>query len=415
MVARLPLPAEGYVIYWCPETPGLGVRVSKTGDRAYIAQRRVDGKTVRRTLGKAAGAAAISAEAARRLQLDVSSELQQGKDRLQEKRERAEKEKAEGVTLDEAVRDYVAKKRRGKDGKPLKDRTKADYLAMLEPGGTTKSGKPLQDGELYALGSRALVKITGDDMRELYGSLSKRSQRRAVYAMQVLRAVFNWHGVNVPDNPLSKAVAGRDRIVLPQTKGKPTPIPPERLGDWWRAALKAGSDEVGGSALGGDACRFMVLTGCRPGEVFGSEHVEGVRVRDVDLKGGRMVLHDTKNRGDHTVMLSRQALEIATERAKGKKPAALLFPIEDVGKSLAAINKAAGVVGVSPHNLRSTFASIAEELVSAYTVKRMVNHTDTGDVTGTHYIGKSEAQLRAGWQAVADFIEAEAQKGAEQL
>ena len=38
----------------------------------------------------------------------------------------------------------------------------------------------------------------------------------------------------------------------------------------------------------------------------------------------------------------------------------------------------------------------------------MMNHAVGGDVTLGHYVGKSEAQLRAGWQTVADFIEAAA-------
>ena len=58
------------------------------------------------------------------------------------------------------------------------------------------------------------------------------------------------------------------------------------------------------------------------------------------------------------------------------------------------------------HGLRATFASIAEELVSGGLLKRMLNHADGGDVTLGHYVGKSEAQLRAGWQTVADFVEA---------
>ncbi len=90
--------------------------------------------------------------------------------------------------------------------------------------------------------------------------------------------------------------------------------------------------------------------------------------------------------------------------AEGKKDKEALFAIGDPRKTLHAINRVADV-NITGHELRDTFTSIAEELVSAYTVKRMVNHTDTGDVTGTHYIGKSEAQLRTGWQAVADFIE----------
>jgi hypothetical protein len=63
---------------------------------------------------------------------------------------------------------------------------------------------------------------------------------------------------------------------------------------------------------------------------------------------------------------------------------------------------------VQGHGLRATFASIAEELVSGAVLKKMMNHAAGADVTLGHYVGKSEAQLRAGWQVVADFIEAAA-------
>lgn len=55
-----------------------------------------------------------------------------------------------------------------------------------------------------------------------------------------------------------------------------------------------------------------------------------------------------------------------------------------------------------------TFASVAEELVSGAVLKRMLNHSTADDVTLGHYVGKSEAELRAGWQTVVDFIEAAA-------
>ena len=53
----------------------------------------------------------------------------------------------EGVTLAKALREYVDKKRRAKDGLPLKARTRADYVAMLEPGRTSTTGKKFADGE----------------------------------------------------------------------------------------------------------------------------------------------------------------------------------------------------------------------------------------------------------------------------
>ena len=89
--------AAGYVIHWCRDTPGFGVRVSHTGDRAYISERRnSDGKTRRVTLGKAVGgkaAGAISADMARKLQITYSSELQSGVDRAEVKREQRKVEK----------------------------------------------------------------------------------------------------------------------------------------------------------------------------------------------------------------------------------------------------------------------------------------------------------------------------------
>jgi hypothetical protein len=139
----------------------------------------------------------------------------------------------------------VEKKRRAKDGLPLKTRTRNDYLAMLDPGKTSKAGKKFIDGELYPLADKMLSKITADDIRGVYTAQLKYSVRQAVYAMQVMRAVLHWHGVIIPDNPLGRDTAGRDRIVLAPAKGNPAPIPPERLGAWWRAAAVAPSQGRG--------------------------------------------------------------------------------------------------------------------------------------------------------------------------
>lgn len=403
-----------YVVHWCPQTPGFGVRVTAAGGRSWISERRVEGKTVRRTLGRASGRGAISADAARKLLVDVSSELQRGIDRYAAlKAKRAEQkgakkaqeaaEREEALTFGRALEQYVKGKRRGKDGLALKAQTVSDYLAMVRAPRESKDphqerrreGRPFTPrltmaGELHALADKPVVRITGDDVRSVYAAASARGQRRATYAMQVLRAVMNWHGVSIPGNPLGREVPGKDRIILPKTVGAPTPIPPERLAAWWQAATAHRQRDAA------DYYRMILLTGARPGEV------KSIKVQDLDAGGGRIVLHDTKNRRDHVLLLSTQAAAIATARAKGKRPAALLFDVGDPRKTLGAINAAAGT-DVSAHDLRATFASVAEELVSAYALKRMLNHVDS-DVTGAHYIGKSETQLRTAWQAVADAI-----------
>lgn len=314
-----------------------------------------------------------------------------------------QRSRLDGLTLAQALRDYVARKRRAKDGLPLKARTRADYLAMIEPGRTSRSGKKFADGELHLLASKLLQSITAEDIRDCHRTVLLRSERQATYAMQVLRAVLRWHGVVVTGNPLGRDTAGRDRIVLPTTKGNPAPIPPEKLGAWWRAAATAPSQ------VAADYYRFQLLTGCRGIEIHGHKRhgYSPILVQDLDAHGGKIVLRDTKNRSDHKLLLSRQALGIAARNAAGREPEAALFAIVDARKTLAWIN-ARAATSVQGHGLRATFASIAEELVSGAVLKKMMNHAAGADVTLGHYVGKSEAQLRAGWQAVADFIDASA-------
>ena len=305
----------------------------------------------------------------------------------------------DGQTFAEALREYVEAKRRAKDGLPLKARTKSEYTKMVEPGKIAKNGRKFADGGLVALADTPMREITAKDIWNVYNSLLKRSKRLADYAMQVLRAVLRWNGIHIPNSPLSQETAGRDRIVMAPPRGNPKPIPMERLGAWWLAACACPQ------RVAANYYRFRLLTGRRRIEIHGDKKYDydPLKVGDVNLKSGRVLLRDTKNRTDHLLLLSREALKIAEEACKGRKADEPLFPIVDARKSLAWINKQAGTT-VQGHGLRPTFTSIAEELVSGGVLKRIINHAVNNDVTLGHYVGKGEAQLRAGWQTVADFI-----------
>lgn len=422
---RAPTPGESkskYWIYWCETEQSFGLRVSENGKRSWILQcYDKDKKLVRRTLGSA------NAEDPRHMKVRdaiVEKRRQQGlilhgEDKVKQERElrriEAAKKKVDTDTLSAVLREYVTKKRKS-GGIPLKERTVADYLKMVEAGGLTATGRPRVDGELYVLADRPITSITGEDIRTLYEELKARGrgkERRAGYAMQVLRAVLNWAGIKVPDNPLGRDVAGRQRIVIASTKQAPNPIPAGHLGRWWYELAKVARDGLPGgdkSKESADYLRFKLLTGCRGVEIKGDEYGnEPIRVSDVDGTGQRIVVRDTKNRRDHVLLLSRQAIEVVERCIKGKKSDDLLFDISYPRKTLRATNKAAGLSenAHDEHSLRDTFASIADELVSTYTLKMMLNHATSGDVTG-HYVGKGEAQLRAGWQAVADLLDEQA-------
>lgn len=397
IAGSLPAPTTGYTIFWDAGSPGFGLRVGASGARAWITERRVDGQTVRRVVGAASGRNAISCNAARALQLKVSSELAEGTDRNVERRERDRQRKADELLFGDALRAFATGKRR-RDGKPLKDRTVTDYVRMLAPSREKHDGTITKAGELHALVDRPVRAITAAEIHRLYAGLQKRGSRSADLAMAVLRATLNWHGVKLPHNPLSRDTAEKDRIKLAPPRARGEPIPAQKIGAWWTAACA-----IKGRYLpSADLLRTMVLTGCRGGEL------RTVTVQDVDLDAGRVTLRDTKARNDHIVYLSSQAAEIVARNAAGKTGADLLFGIADPGRVLASINRAAGVEGVAPHGLRKTFATLASELLPGATVKRLLNHVDANDITATHYVRQSEAALRGAWQAVADFIAAQA-------
>lgn len=392
LARNLPSPSTGYAIHWDEATEGFGLRVTANGARAWIAQRRdPKGKTVRMTLGRADGARSISVAAARRAQVDFSSDLQNGRNPVIERKAERAAEKAEQLTFEKALRQYVSDTRRAKDGKPLKQRTKDDYLAMIEPPGTTKAGRPTQSGLLWSIANRPIQRLTAQQLRDLYASLAARGERQQTYAMQVLRAVLRFFAVTIEGNPLDPGTARAQRVALAPSKGKPSPIPPERLGAWWRAASEQDS-------VSADQLRFMLLTGCRPGEAA------GILVSDLDRKGERVTLRDTKNRRDHVLLLSKQAAALAHRHAKGKKADMPLFGVADAGKTIATINAAADTPGASPHKLRHTFASVAHGLMPMYTYWRLMNRAAAGDVDAAHYVGVSDKDLRAAWQTVADYI-----------
>lgn len=370
----------------------LGLRITPAGARTWFCEVWLRpqttgerGKSVRRSIGPVHK---ISADAARAAAIKMAGELVNGRDALNEVRQVQRVAKQDAQTVADAVDAYIKGKRRGKDGLALKTRTAHDYQQMVGEGGL-----------LFELAHKSIHRLTAENIRETYKRIAARSEHSAAAAMRTLRAVMNWHGIVVEHSPFAKTTPGRDRIVLKPSVGKPRPIPPEKLRAWWAAAA---AREGNPSA---DGCRLMLLTGCRPGEIFGSAFADGLKVGDVDLEGGRLHLKDTKSRTDHTVLLSHQAMDILRIHCKAKKPQDKVFDLVDPGKTIAAINREVGVdASVSPHKLRHTFASVAEELVSGYVLKRMLNHANGADITGHHYVGKSEAQLRAGWQAVADLI-----------
>lgn len=361
--------------------PGLELRVTKTGAKTYSVRRRIKGGKVERvTIGTFPE---MTPEVARDKAKVITGQHAQGISNASVKRKQAR----DGKTFGEALTEFIDDDS-GRDN-PLKPRTRLDYLNMIRPAGKATNGRQHGAGELHALCEKRIDGLTGTTLKAHYKRLSEKSQTRAGYAMRVARAVLKYQGVRMDDDPFDLATARRDRIVIPASKRRTRTIPFERLGEWWRAAAAVQT---------GDAFQLLLLTGMRRGEL------STTRRSEVDLKGGRIHLRDTKNRHPHTVLLSKQALELVRARAANLKPDDILFAGGgDPRKSLQSIIAATGIE-FSAHDCRRTFATVAASRLPGYVVKRLMNHAAGNDVTAAHYVHLDEATLRAGWQVVADAI-----------
>lgn len=392
MLDSLPLP-EGKQrdVYYDERQPGLQIRVTSSGAKTFSVFARVaGGSPTRVTIGRYP---ALTPEAARKIAKAKIAQLAVGVNPNAEDRA----SRVEPMTLAKAMASYVENQTREDDKLSLKPRTKADYLAMVKPSRLTAAGKQTKGGLLRKLAKKPIHEISAADIRSLNTeNKAQRGERQAAYSMQVLKAVLNFYGVKVKDSPFSLDTAKSGRVVIPKTKAADeTPVTEllKNLGFFWQKLNAVQSPAS-------DYLRLLLLTGCRPSEPL------RVPVADCDLAAGKVLLRDTKTRTDHTLLLSSQSLEIIKRQIQGKGLEDRLFNVIPAQANVLA-HELSAITGLTftPKNLRAVFASIASDLVTVHIYKRILNR-GKGDVDDKNYIKKLESQLRAGWQAVADHVEA---------
>jgi len=387
-------PAQGYDIRWDEITQGLGVRVTSSGVKSFIYQRRIKGRSRRMTLGRFP---TMSVEKARDRVIKLAAAISDGKDPVVEEQRAA----AQRVTLKEAQDAYL-------ESRSLKPNTVRDInLAM----------KALKDWM-----TRPVVEITPAMVEKRHAELGKKSAARANLTMRYLRAILNYAASRwaddeghplIPYNPVKRLSATKAwyRVERRRTLLKEHDIAP-----WWDAVDKLGEDP---SVLRGPQHRdFMILlllTGLRRGEAL------NLRWDGVDFKGRTLTVEDTKNRETHTLPLPQHLQELLAERKKvskgeyvfngpdGERFSDFSTIVDYVeAKTAETLSKEAHepVPGlhITPHDLRRTFATIAERLdIPHYALKRLLNHKQSGDVTAGYIVADVE-RLREPMEKITDFV-----------
>jgi integrase len=314
-------------------TPGLAVRITPSGTKSYVFQRKVDGRPLRVTLGKCAG---LRLDAARDAAAQYNGKAAAGVDL---RGERAARRRAAAAprpaTLDAAF--AVFKKSKQRRASTVRD---YETLWRLHVPARLKS-KPVAD-------------VSADDLERLKGQLltAPKSggvgrERTAAKVITLIGSILNRAGRR-SDNPARE-------VEKPETRVRTRRLSAAELAAMLEAL------EVKRGDLFADFIAIAVLTGARRGALC------AMRWRDLDLNAGVWTVPAdwSKNRREIAVPLPAKAVEILLRRKTNDQKPDWVWPsskaacghIVNPEKPLSSILKSAGVSRVTMHDLRRTLGS----------------------------------------------------------
>lgn len=404
VVDGLPFTEKGQQkIYWDSEQLGFGVRVT-AGAKTYIVQARVNGKTVRVTLGAHGG---LAAEEARKKASIKRGKLKDGINLNREKAEKRAEETAKSLTLGQVLEEYCREQN-------LRPNTVKQYKGLTKRCLTDWLDKPLN------LITKDMVLKKHRELSAHKGprSNSAGAHTQADEAMLIFGAIWTYAAAVHGGAPGQQLLTENPTKILKQAKAwhkkvrRQRVIEDHELKPWFDAVESLSVKRTGRvDRRISDYLLFCLFTGLRRTEAA------TLKWSNVNLTAKYLKIDsaDTKNHEEHRLPLSSFVHQLLTERFEAKT-SEYVFPgqgrakgghLVEVHDSLVKVAEITGIQ-FSLHDLRRTFLNLAERLdVSHYALKNLMNHKTSGDVTAGYLAARVE-RLRQPMQLITDFILKEA-------
>jgi integrase len=357
---------NGQAFLWDSEVPGLALRATSSGNKAYIFQSRIDGKTPRMTIGDIR---AWSIDDARNKARDWQKQIDNGQDprkviadnkASEQAKEQAkldaietatEQNRKENVTVLEAWADYVTDA-----SAKWSERHKRDHERYAYQGGDEYkrgTGKRIP-GVLAELMPLRLLELTNERLEEW---LQKESETRATStagAFRLLRAFFNWckSKPKYAELVVISDIGRVARKTLPKTKPKDDCLQREQLSAWFEAVRRIPNPVI--SAY----LQITLLTGAR------REEIGGLQWADVDSRWLTLTIRD-KVEGERVIPLTPYVAQLMAGLPR-RNQWVFSTVVTEVGRLVEpsiAHRKALLVAGLPPlsiHGLRRSFGTLAE-------------------------------------------------------
>jgi integrase len=419
------------LIYWDTQTPGLGVRVSKSGKKTYFFQRRVKGGKERSiSLGRQGDPVlhngtvrsfAFGAEDARAKAAAVLAQLLAGVDPVaeQERKEveaaaRAEQNKALATTLRQTLAHYLEHRR--VQGKPLRPAYKFNLRLEIEKHFADWLDKPVAG----ITRDMCMTKITAIEAR-----YPKQVAKIAQYLSQLLNHAREMHATDDGYPILAVNPVQRMRKIkqLRKPKARSTRLPIGKVGVAWLAVRRRAENPVRElDRTTADWVSTVILTGWREGEsaALRWEWIDW-EAKTITLPGDLDIQTDdprlfvgTKTRVTLVSPMSDVLHDILKARFDDEhRHPVYVFPAGRSDSDIPYVNTARGPlktieqatgVHVSLHDLRRTAVSVAIECRVDYSLRqRLLNHSSK-NVHDDYERDDDPETMRPTMNAIAQFI-----------
>ncbi len=360
---------------WDTDTPSLALRVTPTGRKTYVFEARLNGATIRMTIGTLTD---WPIKEARTRAQGLKMMVDAGTDPREVERDRqAAVTEKKAVALAKVAADKVQALTVGDlwpqyldEGKPKrrpawKPRYRADILLMSSPGGVKKvRGQGFtRVGPLYPLMAMPLTQINEDTLKAWHDKEARQGADYAARALMIFRGFLRWAASKPEYRGLVNRAAGSAPAILdtlPSTKANKRKdcLEAAQLPGWF-----AGADTLGNRTIA-TYLKALVLTGAR------REEMAGLRWEDVDFRWSRITLADKVN--DTRVIplspyLAQMLVTLPRVTTEDGKANPFVFAaksasghIEEPRSNFSKVNKHAGVVKLTIHGLRRSFSLLGE-------------------------------------------------------
>jgi integrase len=370
--------ADAYV--WDDECPGLSIRL-QGGSRRWVVWYQANGKRRRVTLG---AVASIKLKEARIQAGRIVSNARDGKDALAER----EATKAKAADTFGKLVDIFLERRAKPRQRP---RTYAEFERYLRKRWAPLHGRPLDSITRRDIATRL------EEIRVGHGPISANRARTylgTAFTWAMRQGLVETNLVIGTEPPAAETE--RDRV-----------LSPEELAIVWQAAGAVGEF--------GTIVRLLMLTGQR------REEVAGLTWPELDLDHALWTIPGarTKNKLEHEVLLSRQAVALLPEKrerrahlfGRGHKGGYSGFS-RSKARLEAAIAKEHELPAWTLHDIRRSVSTHMHELgIEPHIVEAVVNHVSghKAGVAGTYNRARYREQKRIALQRWADWLEAVAE------